>query len=137
MPKKQTKTNEADLALLEVCRQSIEEKQGVDLITLSPGAASSVADHYVIATAESEPQLRAMASNVERTVREKLAKRPLSQPSDSLSGWVLIDFGNVLVHLMTQEARAKYDLEGLWGEMPEEPLKRLTKRKSAKAEKDE
>lgn len=128
MPKKQTKINEADLALLEVCRQSIEEKQGVDLIVLSPGAASSVADHFVIATAESEPQLRALASNVERSVREKLAKRPLSRPSDSLSGWVLIDFGNVLVHLMTQEARSKYNLEGLWGETPEEPLKLLSKR---------
>ncbi|MCQ2377847.1 MAG: ribosome silencing factor [Victivallaceae bacterium] len=129
MPKKKQEILPVDKEIIDVCRQSIEDKKGVDCIVLSPGAASSVADHFVIAAAESEPQLRAMASAVERAVREKVRRRPLSAPADSVSGWVLLDYGNVLVHLMTTEARAKYDLEGLWGDAPGDAIPRLSERK--------
>ena len=72
----------------------------------------------MIATASSEPQLRALASFIERQVREEYKLRTLNQPDDSSSGWVLLDFGNLIVHLMTPESRERYDLEGLWGESP-------------------
>lgn len=113
--------SEKDRQLIDVCCGAIEEKNGIDTVVLSPGSASSAADHYVISGAASEPQLRAMASAVERKIREVLKLRVLSEPGDSASGWVLLDYGNVLVHLMTLEKRAMYDLEGLWGDKPASP----------------
>lgn len=126
------KISEKDKQLIEVVCDAMDEKSGGNIVLLSPGSASSVADHYVIAGAESEPQLRAMASFVERKVREVLQIRPLSEPSDSSSGWVLLDYGNVLVHMMTVEARERYDLEGLWGKNPAAPelLEKLQERKN-------
>ncbi len=126
------KTSTQDQQLIDVCRRAIEEKSGENIVVLTPGAASSVADFYVISSAESEPQLRAMANLVERQIREELKLRPLSAPSDSSTGWVLLDYGNVLIHLMTVEIREKYNLEALWGDHPEDPelIGKLRKRKT-------
>ncbi|MCQ2379778.1 MAG: ribosome silencing factor [Victivallaceae bacterium] len=106
--------NERDAKIIEVARQAIEEKHGEDVLLLSPGSASGVADHYLIASVASEPQLRAMASFVERTLREKLEVRTVNPEADGIAesgGWVLLDYGNVLVHIMLSEVRARYDLE--------------------------
>jgi ribosome silencing factor RsfS/YbeB/iojap len=72
----------------------------------------------MVATANSEPQLRAVNNFIERQVRDKYAIRALNQPSDSASGWLLLDFNTVLIHLMTPETRSRYNLEALWGDNP-------------------
>lgn len=105
-------------ALLDFCIKCAEDKLAENISTLEIGKVSSVADYMMIATASSEPQLRALASFIERQVREEYKLRTLNQPDDSSSGWVLLDFGNLIVHLMTPESRERYDLEGLWGESP-------------------
>ena len=104
--------------LLDFCIKCAEDKLAENISTLEIGKVSSVADYMMIATASSEPQLRALASFIERQVREEYKLRTLNQPDDSSSGWVLLDFGNLIVHLMTPESRERYDLEGLWGESP-------------------
>ena len=104
--------------LLDFCIKCAEDKLAENVATLEIGKVSSVADYMMVATASSEPQLRALSSYIERQVREIYKLRTLNQPDDSSSGWVLLDFGNLIVHLMTPEARERYDLEGLWGESP-------------------
>ena len=104
--------------LAEFCMKCADEKMASDIIRLDVGAHSSVADYYVVCTATSEPQMRAVAGFVERQVRDIYGKRPLSENGESMSGWILIDFGSVLVHVMTAEVRDRYNLEGLWGEKP-------------------
>ena len=104
--------------LADFCMKCADEKMASDIIRLDVGANSSVADYYVVCTANSEPQMRAVAGFVERQVREVYARRPLSENGESMSGWILIDFGSVLVHVMTAEVRDRYNLEGLWGEKP-------------------
>lgn len=105
-------------ALLDFCIKCAEDKLAENISTLEIGKVSSVADYMMVATASSEPQLRALSSFIERQVREEYKLRTLNQPDDSSSGWVLLDFGNLIVHLMTPESRERYDLEGLWGENP-------------------
>ena len=105
-------------ALLEFCIKSAEDKLAENIVTLNIGKVSSVADYMMVATASSEPQLRALSSFIERQVREEFKLRTLNQPDDSSSGWVLLDFGNLIIHLMTPESRERYNLEGLWGENP-------------------
>ena len=104
--------------LAEFCMKCADEKMASNIIRLDVGAHSSVADYYVVCTATSEPQMRAVAGFVERQVRDIYGKRPLSENGESMSGWILIDFGSVLVHVMTAEVRDRYNLEGLWGEKP-------------------
>ena len=102
--------------LAEFCIKCTEEKFAEDPALLALGEESSIADFFVVATATSEPQLRALASFIERQVREVYQLRPLSDEADNAGGWTLLDFGNVIVHLMSPEMRDKYDLETLWGE---------------------
>ena len=120
-----TKPNPAELA--DFCVKCVDEKLAENTVKIHVGDSSSVADYFVIATANSEPQLRALTGFLEREVREKFALRPLSESGESASGWVLIDLGTVIVHIMTPEVRDRYNLEGLWGEKPsEEAVKSLT-----------
>lgn len=105
-------------ALLDFCIKCAEDKLAENIVTLNIGKVSSVADYMMVATASSEPQLRALSSFIERQVRDEFKLRTLNQPDDSSSGWVLLDFGNLIIHLMTPESRERYNLEGLWGEKP-------------------
>ena len=111
MPKKYT-----DDQLLQLCVDSAKEKLAEDVVTLSIGAVSSIADFFVVATANSEPQLRAIANFIERKAREVYGVHTSSSTENSEGGWILLDFGNVIVHVMTPEMRARYNLEGLWGD---------------------
>ena len=102
--------------LLKLCVDCAKEKLAEDVVTLSIGTVSSIADYFVVATANSEPQLRAVADFIERKVREKLGIHTATSTESSEGGWVLLDFGNVIVHIMTPEMRSRYNLEGLWGD---------------------
>ncbi len=112
------KPTPAELAAL--CGKLAEEKLAEDVLKIHVGTQSSVADWFVIATANSEPQLRALAAFIERQLRDRFKLRPLSENGETASGWILIDFGSVVVHLMLPETRDRYNLEGLWGEIPSE-----------------
>lgn len=119
------KTTPSELA--DFCMKCADEKLAENTVKIHVGDSSSVADYFVIATANSEPQLRALIGFLEREVREKFALRPLSESGESASGWILIDLGTVIVHIMTPEVRDRYNLEGLWGEKPsEDAVKSLT-----------
>ena len=111
MPKKYT-----DEQLLQLCVDSALEKLAEDVVTINLGKASSIADYFVIATANSEPQLRAVADFIERKARENFGVHTSSSTENREGGWILLDFGNVIVHVMTPEMRARYNLEGLWGD---------------------
>lgn len=104
--------------LSEFCLKCAEDKLAQNTVRINVGPQSSVADWFVVCTANSEPQLRALVSFIERQVRDVYKLRPLSQNGETSSGWVLIDFGSVVVHIMTAETRDRYNLEGLWGETP-------------------
>ncbi len=116
--------------LAEFCVDKLNDKKAENTISLNISAGSSVTDFFVIATANSQPQLNALVSYTARQAREELGIRPLAESGDSGSGWVLLDFGTVIVHIMTPENRDKYNLEGLWGEPPcPEAVAEIAKRK--------
>ena len=112
---KMTKVDPAELA--QFCVKCAEDKLAENVVSISIGKVSSVADFIVIATANSEPQLRDLVGFIEREVLDKLGRKTLHRPEVSVTecGWVLLDFGTVIVHVMTPETREKYNLESLWG----------------------
>ena len=75
-------------------------------------SVASFADYFVIASAGSERQIKAILDDVDKAL-EKVA-RPIGREGDASSGWVLLDYGDVIVHLFAPEERAFYDLESLW-----------------------
>ena len=79
---------------------------------------TTIADYFILCTANNEPHINAVVNNIERQVREEFKLRPLSVDGDASSGWILIDFGMVIVHVMTEECRDRYQLESLWSELP-------------------
>lgn len=76
---------------------------------------SLLADYFVLCNAESSPQFSAILDEVETQVKAQGGRRLHTEGSPS-SGWVLLDYGSVVVHIFDPELRAYYDLEGLWKE---------------------
>ena len=92
---------------------AIAERLGSDIVMLGMQEVSLVADYFVLCNAESTPQFRAILDEVEAQTRSA-GHRPLHIEGTADSGWVLLDYGSVVVHIFDPELRAYYDLEGLW-----------------------
>lgn len=107
-----------DELLARFCAEQAAEKLGSDVVALDVRNISSVADFFVIVTATSVPHLKALTGHLEDEVRNNFQRKPLAVDGEPASEWVLIDFGSVLVHVMGEEARAKYELERLWSDAP-------------------
>lgn len=95
----------------------ISDKKGADIIILDTGKVSTIADYFVIATAESERQAKAIVEDIEKKMK---AQKQLAQGGDveSSSGWVLLDYLDVIVHIFDPGTRDFYDLEELWSNAP-------------------
>ena len=95
--------------------KALDDKKAKDIVVLYVGDLTTLADYFVLATANSDPHLQALANHIERQVREVHQIRVISGEEGNPGGWVLLDFNNVIVHLMLPEIRDKYQLETLWG----------------------
>ncbi len=98
----------------ETVVHALEDIKGKDIRILDVRGKTSVTDLIVIASGTSTRQVRSLAENVVVKVKEQGLK-PIGVEGDD-SGWVLVDLGEVVVHVMTQEMRDYYNLERLWGE---------------------
>ena len=91
----------------------MEEKKGENIVLLDIHELADFAEYFVIASGTSERMLRALAGDIQEKVREKyhFKGRIEGQPND---GWVLVDYGDVVVHLLSPDRRDYYRLEELW-----------------------
>jgi len=104
---------------LELARHIVEviaDKKGENIVLLDIRDISILADYFVIASATSERQAQAVIEAVYEETKKALDVRPLHTEGEPASGWVLMDYGSVVVHLFAPEVRAYYDLGGLWRE---------------------
>lgn len=93
----------------------VEDKQASDIVMLDVAEQTTIANYFVIATVDTERQANAIQEDLWQKLQVEEEIRPLSQNSASGGGgWVLIDYGDVILHLFTQEARDYYQLEALW-----------------------
>ena len=105
------------LALL--CRDLADNKKAEDLVVLDVRKLSSVTDYFVIVSGTSEPHLRAIVNEITDTLRDDHEVRPRTMDGNVQGAWVVLDFFDVIVHIMRADTRARYDLEGLWGDAPQ------------------
>ena len=106
-------------ALLSLVRQRLDDDKAEDIVTVDLHGKSSICDYMVIASGRSQRQVASMAEHLGRIMQSSASRRP------SIEGlphgdWVLIDGGDVIVHLFRPEVRRFYNLEKMWGiDLPE------------------
>lgn len=108
--------DDAIVAAVEICRAA-DDKQAADLVLIDVSDLLALVDCFVIATARNDRHLKALADAVEETMRDRGVK-PVRREGPFESGWYLLDFGDVVCHLFTEEQRAYYTLERLWADVP-------------------
>ena len=107
------------LALL--CRDLADNKKAENLVVLDVRKLSSVTDFFVLASGTSQPHLRAIVEEIHSKLRDDHDLRPSRSEGYTSGTWVVLDYFDVIVHVMHSETRKRYDLEGLWGDA--RPLK--------------
>lgn len=93
---------------------SLDNKKGMDVTTLEVGEQTVLADYFVLATGTSNTHVRALADEVEFKLREELNVEPTHIEGASGNAWTLLDYGCVVIHVFTTQARDFYKLERLW-----------------------
>jgi ribosome-associated protein len=93
----------------------LEERKAEDILLLDVQQVTILADYFVICSAASERQIKAISSELSRQLKAQVG-RPLSIEGEADSGWVLVDYGDVVVHVFLPKTRDLYDLEGFWKE---------------------
>jgi len=109
---RQTRDSHA-LALLAA--DACDDRKAVDILLIRVDEVSSIADWFVIATGLSDVQVRAIARSVEDRLELEAGRMPLRKEGQSEGRWVLLDYGEVIVHALTPAERSYYDLEAFWG----------------------
>lgn len=111
--------------LAEACAEIAYDRKAQDIIRMDMSEYSAVADQFILCTGTSDPHLRAITERIRRDIREKFALRGRVDGSPE-SHWMIVDFGDVMVHVFTKEARELYQLETLWKDAPKiEAIRKL------------
>lgn len=100
-----------------LCVRYALDKKAYDLLLLDVGGLTSLADFFLICTGRSDTQVQAIAQSIEESLRT-LGKRPRMVEGLSGGQWVLMDYGDVVVHIFLESVREFYDLERLWARAP-------------------
>ena len=116
------------LALL--CRSLAENKKAEDIAILDVRDLSSVTDYFVIASGTSEPHLRAIVDEITDRLRDDCHLRPKAIDGKLQTAWVVLDYFDVIVHVMRNDVRQRYDLETLWGDAPRVSARKRAKKKN-------
>ena len=109
----QTELQPADLA--QRIADLLSDRQAEDIVLMDISKVSTFTDYFVIATANNPRQMNALIESLDRDLRDD-GIRPRRKEGAPDSGWVLIDFGDAIVHLFSKEQRAYYQLETLWAQ---------------------
>jgi len=106
----------------QLAARAVLEKKGLDPVILDLQGITLIADYFVIASGTSTVQVQAIANQVEESL-EKAGVELLHREGLDAARWVLLDFGDVVVHIFLEEERRFYDLERLWGDARMVPIK--------------
>ena len=117
----------ATMDLVKLCCRVLDDKKAGELAVLDVSAQSSITDYLILATATSEPHLRALRIELEKALdagEVHLVGMEIAQNS----GWTVIDAFDVMIHLFLSEARERYGLERLWRDATDVPLSKVLSR---------
>ena len=101
-------------ALARLAAEACDDRRAMDIVLIRVEEVAYLTDWFVICSGASPVQVRAIARSVEETLDKKARRRPLRLEGISEGGWVLLDYGELIVHVMGTQERHFYDLEGFW-----------------------
>ncbi|MGA1362786.1 MAG: ribosome silencing factor [Ilumatobacteraceae bacterium] len=104
----------AALALAVTCARACDDKLATDVVVLPVGDVIAVTEFFVVASASNPRQVRAVTDEVLRRVRDETGRGPLRSEGTGEQQWVLIDYGEVVVHVFAEETRRFYEIERLY-----------------------
>ena len=102
--------------MAKAAADAIFAKNGTDIVLLDVEGSFLLSDVFVIATGRSRPHVQTLAEHVEERLKDDLGVKPLRVEGQSEGEWVLVDFGDILVHVFQEGPREFYSLERLWGD---------------------
>lgn len=97
-----------------VIARALDDNLGKNISVLNISNVSSLADYFVIVTGDSTPQVRALTENTSLRIKELFHRLPLKVENDAKNRWNLIDYGDVVVHVLHKEEREAYAIEKFW-----------------------
>ena len=102
--------------------EAASDKKASDVRILDLGELLGITDYFVLVSATNERQLASLTEEVERQLKERLGRSPRRREGQRDTGWMLLDYGDIVVHAFTEEQRRFYDLERLWSDAPVVPF---------------
>jgi ribosome-associated protein len=118
--------------LAKLCCDYADNRKAENIVVLDVRDLSSVTDYFVIASGTSEPHLRAIVDEIADRLRDEHDIRPVRTDGSVQGAWVVLDFFDVIVHVMRTDVRERYDLENLWGDAARVKLKNTSRAKTSK-----
>nr|MBO2499597.1 ribosome silencing factor [Acidimicrobiia bacterium] len=104
--------------IARMAADAIHDKKGLDVQLLDVGDLLAITDIFVIGTGTSNIHVRSLAEAVEEALAEKAGRKPLRREGMEQAEWILLDYGDVVVHLFQPDQREYYGLERLWLDAP-------------------
>lgn len=111
-----------DLEIARACALYADDKKAENIRILDLRGLSPISDYFVLVTAMSTPQLRAVRDEIVERMKEEHQMPPTVKDGNFESQWIILVYGSVMVHILTPEKREFYALEELWGDAPEMEL---------------
>lgn len=106
-----------EAAILEQARaivDTISDIKGEDILLIDLREITLISDYFIICTGNSDRQLKAIVEHINNDMREKFGRKVWRIEGNATGGWVLMDYGDIVIHAFTPEQREYYDLEDLW-----------------------
>lgn len=116
--------------LAKLCRELADNRKAENIVVLDVRKISSLTDYFVICSGTSEPHLRAISDEITDKLRDEHDVRPRAVDGTLQTAWVVMDFFDVIVHVMRADVRDRYNLESLWGDAPLVKTPKAAKKRS-------
>ncbi|MCM1982662.1 ribosome silencing factor [Lyngbya confervoides] len=102
-------------ALAYALAEAADDRKAADIVLFKMGEVTYITDYFVIVTGFSRTQVKAIADAMEAHVLGRLNVRPLRKEGETDGSWIVLDYGDVIAHIMLPEQREFYNLEAFWG----------------------
>ncbi len=101
--------------------QAAKDKKAEDVLVLEVGDLTSLADFFIFASGESERQVRGLAAFIEKSMATRYQTNPVVEGKET-ANWILLDYGDIIVHIFRSDIRQYYALEKMWADAPQIPI---------------
>jgi ribosome-associated protein len=110
--------------------RAASEKKAKDIAVVDVGEFLAITDHFLICSAPSERQVKTISDEIERVLSSE-KRKPIRREGSPEGGWILLDYGDFVVHVFSDEMRTYYDLERLWKDAPRPEVPELVEAREA------